>query len=698
MPRKNTLQTDFLAGEISPRMEMREDLEGRKHSLEFVQNWYIHLQGTAETTRGYEFVTDIPATFGRIFPFQVSLNTEFVVVVTPDLIYITDSAGLVKEDSLLINGDFDEGALGWSVTTVAEASVVFIAGSVILSGGSAVGKFASITQEATVVIGNSNSLTIQVIDGIDVMNINVGSAEGLSDIYSDTITSETVVTIEDLISTTTSMWIELLVPGDTSPKTLNDVQLYDVTASSDIVSFPSVWSSESEIEFIQAMMSPNELALYLVSPTAAPFSITYDTTTSTWTFETIAFTNPPGEWSDIDGWPSAIGFFGGRMWLGGVLGDPALFWGSKPASYFDFTTGELADDAIEHRLNRRGAIRWIVGGQSLLIGTENAEHVVSASGGVLIPGDIQATVQSTHGSYPAQALEVGNEVMYISSDGRKIWGIQYAWDQDAWRSKDLTYASEHITRDNQLTHLCYAPNPFSLIIGTTKNGTFVYCTYEPFSGTAGFSRRITEGEIIDGTVLTSAGTSEVWVLVYRGIEGVLSLERTFQERNIKLDSHTHFNFDVPTSEIAIPRLAGRTCQVLVDGAVHPDVVPSVPDGEVTLEFSGVEIIIGLLIDSKLVTLPVADTIANVGTTRSMKKRFHEIWVRVLDSWRPKINGQRTPNRRVATPMGEIEPARTESVRISNKGWDIEAKITIEQDLPLPTEIVGIFGRIEQEEV
>jgi len=144
-------------------------------------------------------------------------------------------------------------------------------------------------------------------------------------------------------------------------------------------------------------------------------------------------------------------------------------------------------------------------------------------------------------------------------------------------------------------------------------------------------------------------------------------------------------------------LASRTCQVLVDGALHPDVVPD-GAGVFTTDWAGDEIRIGIQIRSIIRTLPVADAIARVGTTRPMMKGFTEIWVKILDSWRPQINGRQPATRRVATPMGEMDPAVTESVSVSNTGTDMDAQITIEQDLPLRTEVAGWFGRITQEEI
>ena len=386
------------------------------------------------------------------------------------------------------------------------------------------------------------------------------------------------------------------------------------------------------------------------------------------------------------------------MWLSGAYSDPSTFWGSKSGSFFDFDLGTaLADEAIEAKLTRKGAIRWVSGGIGLLIGTENSEHLVSASGGVIIPGDIQSTVQSTNGSSATQSVKVGGEVMYISSDGRKIRSTEYEWSKDAWRSRDLTYASEHISGEgNKMRHLAYAANPDSLILGSTSLGQIVVATYEPSSQTAGFSRRSTRGDILSVATMKNDGSDEVWMLIDRD-DGALQLEKTVADVNIKLDSYVHLNTGLPISGGTVPHLAQKTCQVIVDDAAHPDVIPNA-SGVFTLEYSGTDVYIGLPIDNMLISLPVEGSITNAGSTRPMKKRLADVWVKVIKSWRPKINGYRPPNRRVPTPMGEAEPARTEVVRVSDTGWGDEVQVIIEQDLPFPTEIAGWFGRIIREKI
>jgi hypothetical protein len=49
-------------------------------------------------------------------------------------------------------------------------------------------------------------------------------------------------------------------------------------------------------------------------------------------------------------------------------------------------------------------------------------------------------------------------------------------------------------------------------------------------------------------------------------------------------------------------------------------------------------------------------------------------------------------------MGEMEPPRTQTINVSNLGWDIDGRISVVQDLPVPTEVAGLFGELSQEQL
>ena len=71
-----------------------------------------------------------------------------------------------------------------------------------------------------------------------------------------------------------------------------------------------------------------------------------------------------------------------------------------------------------------------------------------------------------------------------------------------------------------------------------------------------------------------------------------------------------------------------------------------------------------------------------------------MYVRLLDSALPIIQGQLPADRTPATPMDIAETIREglQDVIIHDDGFD-DGSITIRQDRPYPTHILGLYGEI-----
>lgn len=482
--------------------------------------------------------------------------------------------------------------------------------------------------------------------------------------------------------------------------TLTELKIHTPGDPGSVQTFVSPWTTLSRLEPLRAFLSPVELKMFLLSPFRPPYWLVYDPSGPSWTFELIPFTAKPAEWLNSSS-PSTMTFFQGRAWYAGVPGYPEDFWGSRPGSdtvsyFIDMTLGANPDDAIQYSMEKKGLIEWLESADTLLIGTESGEYVGTSDGGIIVPGDIQVKQQSSNGSASIQARRVGNNVLYASPDKRKIRTMSFEWTKDAWLSLEMTFAAEHITETRPLQKIVFAQSPHNLMWAVTETGGLLGATYDPVSQAAGFHFHESADPIIDVSIRRYQGTDELWMLVLRS--GLLSLEK--YDPAAKMDSFVEFVFDPPESLLTgLTHLAGRTCQVIADGAVHPDVVVT-GGGEAQLEKEVSSAFIGLGYSSIMIPLSRDDGMSlegfSRGSARPAKKRWVKIWARIINSWKPKIDGVRPPERGATSVMGLIEPPATEDVQITQRGWDKEGVVTIEQDLPLRTVIAGFFGELDQE--
>jgi len=78
-----------------------------------------------------------------------------------------------------------------------------------------------------------------------------------------------------------------------------------------------------------------------------------------------------------------------------------------------------------------------------------------------------------------------------------------------------------------------------------------------------------------------------------------------------------------------------------------------------------------------------------------KMKYTDFSVRVLFSTKPIINGERPAERSAMTPMNQSQPVGLlgdYQVQIANE-WDPYQVITVEEDLPLRCEVLGVYGRL-----
>jgi hypothetical protein len=706
MSKAHPIQHSFMGGELSPLMEMRHDIEARKQGVASLINFVIHLQGPASTAPGGEHMAVIEGVYGRLFRFPVATFNSFAIAITTSYVYIVDLSGLVLNNEKLNNFDFLDRDANWNPSSVGNGVVVFDSGRCRLSPGPDETHSVKIHQTATTVVGTDYLCGIRPIEGKGVLRVRIGSSSGnLSDIHDSEYEINSLIKIPFTATSTTSI-VTISVEGGDFDRSISRVSVFDVTIPNDSVTFTSPWTSPSDLSSLQGDVPPSVISAYFTCLTVRPHKLTYDKSARTWSFIPVSFTSPPSEWAGTN-WPVALAFYEGRLYLGGTPNQPETLWASKSGenNIENFTQGDLADEGMTYTLEQRGAIRWMRGNRNLVIGSENAEYIVTSEGGVIIPGDIHVDKQSANGSAQHQAVEVGNNILYISADGHKIRSMGYEWTKEAWLSQDITFHAGHLADDYPFQYLSYSHNPGNNLMVVKANGEAIMGTYEPVSNTAGFSPRVTPDLVLDMISVPFAGEDVIWVLSINPGETSpsLQLSRVPRGEGFKMSNYTRFEVEYSEEDdpatLQVPHLAEKEVCILVDGAVHASKIAD-SSGNVTLDYNGREVVIGLNYVSYMRTLPRDDGMSlggfASGSSRPAKKRWNTIFCRIISSFKPKINGKRPPTRYPTSIPGKVEAPRTENVKIHNLGYDEEGIITIEQDLPVHTTIAGIFGELQQE--
>lgn len=477
--------------------------------------------------------------------------------------------------------------------------------------------------------------------------------------------------------------------------TIEIVKLTDTSAAQtfgDPVSYHP-WS-DSDAKETYGIQDPTGLVVYFLHPGYPIQKIVWTDPTDPFTFTMSAPTITDTPWG-AGNYPSVGTFHQGRFFVAASDTNPATIWGSKSNDYEDFTTGPLAADSLDFTLSANGRIMWLVSDKfTLLTGTVNSEHTVVSDGGVLIPGDIFAERQSAYGSIKQYPIVAEDKVLFVTADQKHVRSIVYNERNGGYISDDLTYFVD-IPTNHKILKVVFQRRPFSLLWAYLDDGHLLCTTFKKESNFFGFGHH-SIADCVTSDIITweSDGVSSIGIkLVIDGVVGDISGIISYSEikEGVFLDHSITAAYVTDDTIINLGYLEGKTVQLLVNGATHKDLVVS--GGQVVLDYNTTgDVTVGLAYNSILETLPIEE-ITQSGSTLGWSKRWNKIFVKLLNSAIPKINGKRPPIRDYDTPLDEIQPLETGNIKVANLGYDEDGKILIEQELPYPCIIVGIFGEL-----
>jgi hypothetical protein len=447
--------------------------------------------------------------------------------------------------------------------------------------------------------------------------------------------------------------------------------------------------TEAQLDEIQVAQSAD--TMYIVHPDVAPRKLVRTSNTS-WALTAPSFTAP--KWDATDKYPRSVTFHQQRLWFGGTEGKPQTIFASKSDDFENFTLGVNDDDALEYQIAsyKVNTVEWMSSTEVLLVGTSGGEFKVTGGNAPLTPSNVQVTRQTSYGGKNIQPRHIGYQTLFVQGTGRSIRSYEYSWTNDSYDSEDLTFLANHIG-DEGIKQMAYQMAPDSILWCVLDNGVLAGMTYDKNRSIVGWHRHTTDGTFESLAVIPQSTVDQVWVISKRTIGGVTKRYVEYLDPDLHVDSALTYSGSAITGITSggLAHLEGKTVSILGDDAVVPNA--TVSSGNVS--FGGASVTkadIGLPFTSTLKTLAVEGG-NPAGTAQGLQKRWNEIYVRLHDSFFPKINGIRPPVRSPATGMGTAEPKTTGDVRVRNEGVDLDGQVTITQDLPGPTHLLSIFGTL-----
>ena len=731
--------TNFTAGELSPRLDGRNDLAKYSAGCATVENMVIYPHGAAARRPGTQFVASVktPAAKTRLIPFEFSTEQTYILEFGNQYIRFYRN-----------NGQIESGGSAYEISTPYLTAELFDI------------KFA---QSADVMYITHPNHQTRKLSRTGHTSWTLAAVEFTNGPYLDTNTTATTLTTSAHTVGTGRTLTASAVTG------INSDSGFQTTDVGRQIRFRDGYG------IITARTNTTVVTVEILIDMGSSSSST------DWSL---------GSFSTTTGFPSCVSFFEQRLVFAASINNPQTVYFSKSGDYENMDAnigGTVADDdAIIYTIasNQVNAIRFLTSARTLIIGTAGGEFVVSGGGdnNAVTPTNIMIKKQSNHGAANVDAISVGNATLFLQRAKRKIRELAYNFDVDGYIAPDLTILAEHITEGN-VVEMAYQEEPLAIIWCVRGDGQLIALTYQREQEVVAWHRHIIGGVFGTGNAVvesvavipTDDSEYELYMIVKRTINGATTRYVEYLHTfNFDQTDNTSFNYldsqlglsksqttltaginatatTVPVASVSglsssgkikiggeiisyagisslnltgctrgqnittatshlsgavtkevvniiagLNHLEGQTVSILVDGATHPTKV--VASNSITLDRFGTDVKIGLQYTSILKTMRI-DAGSQDGTSQGKTKRIYEVTARLFETVGVEVgpdldNMERVPFRTSADPMDQGIPPFTGDKEVEFRGnYDTDGFMMVRQTQPLPLTLLSLYPRL-----
>lgn len=405
-------------------------------------------------------------------------------------------------------------------------------------------------------------------------------------------------------------------------------------------------------------------------------------------------------WTTQRGYPKTCCFFQQRLWFANTYAYPQTMWGSRSGLYFDFTPGTADDDAVYKSASVTddvNPLQFLCGAASLIMLGYSAE--VEGKGGIekpITPLNMQINAQSEWGSANVRPATVGKEILFVERGGTALRAL-FPQQVDGYDSTDVSVFSEHLLSSG-VKAIAYERKPNSVLWVATNDGSLHAFTYNREQNTIAWASGLTDGFVESLATVPNGGQDVTDAVVRRTINGatVRNVERLdWSVTNGFYDSRIEQEYDPPQTVCdGFDALEGETVGVLADGVYVGQY--TVTGGDITLDREASVVAAGLPYTAEVI-LQRPEVGTGTGTSAGQAMSTNRIQVRLHKSVGLKVNGVDVAFRFFDAPATLDNPPTliTGLRELVDIGWDDDdgQDLTLTQDQGLPWTVLSVIRTV-----
>jgi len=720
MPRVTTNQTNFTAGEVSPKCYGRVDVARYQNGAAAMPNCLVNIHGGAERRSGAPFIAETKdsAKRARLVPFVFSTTQAYMLEFGHLYMRVyVQSGGQVLSggtpyeivtpytEAMLPEMDYTQGAdtmfifyQGVPIHTLKRLASDLWAlqqAPIAVAPFDEVGHtFATSLALSDATIGTARSMTASAATFLagDVGR-RITYQSGIA-LITSFITNVLVLVTNQTAFTGTALPANAWVLEDSPQVTLTSTDKDPVGKVVTLTTTVDAFRLEDVGKFVRMNSGLIQITAFTNAKTVT--AIIKEELASVVASPASAWTLEASVWNAMNGYPRTGALYEQRLVVAGSLKYPQTVWGSKTGLFFDFTIGTNDDDAFSFTLPSTGQINPIqrmASAAALMPLTYGGEYTMEGgSGDPLTPTSVRAKSPSVYGCNSVKPLRVGNEVLFVQRAGRKIRALAYRIETDTYNAPDMTVLAEHITLSG-ITDMAYQQEPRSTLWCVRADGKLATMAIDRDEGVTAWTPQSTNGLYESIASIPNATGDEVWTIVKRTINGQVKRYVERFEDGYCTDCGIVGADGVGKAVwTGVGHLEGCQVAVKADGVYMG--LFTITGGAFTLPRNAFAVEVGLPFTNS-VTLLRPEVQAGDGTAQGNAQRVHEVSLLLMETIGAKINGDEVAFRQFGADLLDLPPSAFSGFkRAGLTEWSRgDETITISQDEPYPFHLLAVVRKI-----